>query len=438
MKTDEGLIRAVGVRGLTAGMINYMIGAGIFVLPALVAAQVGAAAPIVYIVCAVAMGLIVMCFADAGSRVSLSGGTYAYAGTAFGPFVGFIVASTLWFGSSVLAAAAVVSVFVDTLANLVPVTSSPTIRTLILAVIYTLFAAINIRGVKMGSGVVQLVTLAKLAPLLALIAFGLLAVNVQNLEWPGMPPLSTIARASVVLIFAFLGIETALNISGEVKDPARTVPRAILSTIVLVTLIYMAIQIVSQGVLGADLAANTKAPLAETARRVLGSGGEKLVLVGTAISTFGYAAGDMLASPRGLYAMGRDRLLPALIGRVHEKFRTPYVAILIHAAFCFGFAATGSFEGLIVLATLSTLIVYLVCCAATIRLRQLGVRADGSVPFSVPGGPIIPVLACVVVIWLMTSSTRQEFIAISVMLGVEVLLYLVMRFQRAAVPAASQ
>ena len=437
MKTDEGLIRAVGVRGLTAGMINYMIGAGIFVLPALVAAQVGAAAPVVYVICAIVMGLIVMCFADAGSRVSLSGGTYAYAGTAFGPFVGFIVAMTLWFGSSVLAAAAVVSVFVDTLATLVPATASPPVRTLILAFIYTVFAAINIRGVKMGSGAVQLVTLAKLAPLLALIAFGLFAINLPNLEWPGMPPLATVARASVVLIFAFLGIETALNISGEVKDPARTVPRAILATIVLVTLIYMAIQVVTQGVLGSELASNAKAPLAETARRILGSGGEKLVLIGTAISTFGYAAGDMLASPRGLYAMGRDRLLPGLIGSVNDKFRTPHVAILIHAGFCFGFAATGSFEGLIVLATLSTLIVYLVCCAATIRLQRLDVRAEGAIPFRVPGGPVIPVMACVVVVWLMTSSTRQEFIAISVMLAVEVLLYLVLRFQRRPVLATS-
>ena len=82
MKTDEGLVRALGFTGLTAGMINYMIGAGIFVLPALVAAQVGGAAPVIYLICAVAMGLIVACFADAGSRVSLSGGTYAYAGTA--------------------------------------------------------------------------------------------------------------------------------------------------------------------------------------------------------------------------------------------------------------------------------------------------------------------------------------------------------------------
>jgi Amino acid transporters len=110
MTTDEGLIRAVGVRGLSSAIINFTIGGGIFVLPGIIAARVGGAAPVIYIVCALAMGLIALCFADAGSRVSLSGGTYAYAEVAFGPYVGFMVATTLWFGSAVLASAAVANV----------------------------------------------------------------------------------------------------------------------------------------------------------------------------------------------------------------------------------------------------------------------------------------------------------------------------------------
>ena len=128
MNKDEGLIRAVGVRGLTAGMINYMIGAGIFVLPAVVAGRVGGAAPLIYVVCAVVMALIVMCFASAGSRVSLTGGTYAYAEVAFGPYIGFIVATSLWFGSMVLASAAVANVFVDTVARMAPTLGSPMAR----------------------------------------------------------------------------------------------------------------------------------------------------------------------------------------------------------------------------------------------------------------------------------------------------------------------
>jgi amino acid transporter len=216
-------------------------------------------------------------------------------------------------------------------------------------------------------------------------------------------------------------------VSGEVKDPSRTVPRAILSTMILVTLVYMSVQFVAQGVLGSDLAANTQAPLAETARRILGSGGQTLVLVGTAISTFGYVAGDMLCAPRNLYALGRDRLLPSFIGSVNDKYRTPHVSILIHAALCATFAITGSFAGLLVVATLSTLIVYLICCAATIRLQQLDVRTEGAEPFHVPGGALIPVIACAIVIWLMTSSTRQEFLAIGAMLGIETVLFFVMR-----------
>ena len=146
MTKDEGLIRAVGVSGLTAGMINYVIGAGIFVLPAVVAARVGGAAPVVYLICAIAMGTIVLCFADAGSRVSLSGGTYAYAEVAFGPFIGFVVAMSLWF-SAVLACAAVANIFVDTLAQISLRFGEPVIRNGTLILIFAAFAWINIRGV---------------------------------------------------------------------------------------------------------------------------------------------------------------------------------------------------------------------------------------------------------------------------------------------------
>jgi len=424
---DEGLVRALGFTGLTAGMINYMIGAGIFVLPALVAANVGAAAPVIFVICAVAMALIVACFADAGSRVSLSGGTYAYAGRAFGPYVGFIVGVSYWFGSTVLATAAVANVFVDTLAEIEPVFGDRIVRGIVLVAMFALFAFINVRGVKSGARVVKTVTVAKLTPLLILVVAGLFAVNVQNLAWPGMPTGDVTARTAVILMFAFLGIEGGLSPSGEVKNPARTVPRAILTALVTVALLYMALQLVAQGVLGPALGDNQKAPLAETARVVLGSGGFMLVLAGAAISTLGYVAGDMLAAPRSIYALARDGLLPSPIAKVHETFRTPHVAILTHAAFCLTFALTGSFASLLVVATLATLIVYLICCAATIQLQRLDVRSEGAVPFRVPGGPIIPVLAIAVVLWLMSASTRAEFIALGIMLAVETVLYLGLR-----------
>ena len=429
MTKDEGLIRAVGVRGLTAGMVNYMIGAGIFVLPATVAARVGGFAPYVYIICAFAIGTIVLCFADAGSRVSLSGGTYAYAEVAFGPFIGFVVAMTLWF-STILASAGVANIFVDTLSQMSPRFGDPVIRSGTIILVFAVLAAINIRGVKMGSAVVQTVTAAKLTPLLILIGVGLFAINARNLAWTGMPPAREVARTAVLLTIAFIGIEAALTPSGEVREPARTVPRALFATLVLVTLIYIAIQIVAQGVLGVELATNTKAPLADAARRLLGSSGHMLVILGAAISTLGYVAGDVLAAPRGLYALGRDRLLPAAMGAVHPRYRTPYVAILTHAVFCVSFALSGTFEKLVVLSVITTLIVYLVCCLATIQLQRRDIRDGGAVPFKLRGGPVIPLIACAIVVWLMTASTKQEVLAMGAMLVAETVLFLLMRARR--------
>jgi amino acid transporter len=429
MITDEGLVRAVGVRGLTAGMINYVIGAGIFVLPAVIAARVGGAAVLVYVICAIAMATIVLCFADAGSRVSLSGGTYAYTEVAFGPFIGFVVAMSLWF-STVLASAAVANIFVDTLAQVSSPFANPAVRGGTLILVYAGLAAINILGVRTGSRVVQTVTAAKLAPLVILVGVGLFAINAKNLTWPGMPSAQELARTAVILTFAFTGIEAALTPSGEVSEPARTVPRALFAALAIVTLIYIAIQIVAQGVLGSELPMYEKAPLAEVAKRLLGSGGETLVILGAAISTLGYVAGDVLAAPRGIYALGRDRLLPGAIGAVHPRYRTPHVAILIHALLCLGFALSGSFEALIVLSTLSTLIVYLICCLATIQLQRRDVRDGGAVPFKVPGGPVIPLSACAITLWLMSASTRQEVLAMGAMLVVEVTLFLLMRARR--------
>jgi amino acid transporter len=233
-----------------------------------------------------------------------------------------------------------------------------------------------------------------------------------------------------MLIFAFMGVESALTPSGEVKNPARTVPRAIFIALGLVTVLYIGIQIVAQGILGAELATNTKSPLADAAKVVLGRGGQLLVLVGAAISTLGYVTGDMLAGPRMPYALGRDALLPRILGNVHEQYRTPHVAIILHAALCALLALTGTFASLSVLVVLLTLLVYLGCCLGTIQLQRRNVRVEGATPFKLPGGPVIPILASAVIIWLMTSSTRTEFMWLAGMLLVSTVVYFLMRLQR--------
>ena len=423
---DEGLVRAIGTRALTLSVVNLIIGAGIFVLPALVARRLGAAAILAYLVCAVAMGLVLLCFAEAGSRVARSGGVYAYVEVAFGPYAGFLVGNLLWFACGALAAASVANALVGTLAQVAPLIGDGVPRVAFIGLLYAGLAWANVRGVRTGAGLVQIVTAGKLAPLLLLIPAGLLAMHPVNLRWPGFPSAARVGEASLVLIYAFAGTETALQPSGEVRDPARTVPRSVLSALGIATVLYLALQTTAQGVLGPDLAINDKAPLAMVAERALGAGGRLLVLAGAAISMFGYVSGDVLATPRTLFGFARDGLLPEAVGAVHPRYRTPYVAIVAYAALTGLLAITGSFERLLILANVASLVVYLACALATLELRRRSVRLDAP-PLELPGGPLIPLLACCVVLWLFSHAEVRELLGVAAMLGVATVLFLVAR-----------
>jgi amino acid transporter len=422
---DDKLVRALGVGGLTASVINMTIGAGIFALPGVVAAKLGGAAVLGYLACAAGMTLFVLCFAAAGSRVSLSGGLYGYVGAAFGSFAGFISGAMLWL-SCVLASAAVANIFVDSLRELFPAAGSQMARALILLLLYAGLAFINIRGVKLGARFVQTVTVAKLLPLLILVTVGIFFLKPENLAWPGMPSVEGIGNTAIVLIFAFLGVEVALTPSGEVKNPSRTVPRAILLALIGVTTLYLIIQFVAQGVLGSELGKNTSTPLASVANIVLGSSGRLLVLAGAVISTFGYVLGDMLAAPRALFGMANNKTLPSFLEYVHPGFRTPRNAIITHAILAFALAASGSFERLIVAANLAILVLYTMCALSVIQLQRKDIRREGE-PFTLTGGPIIPVAAVLFAIWLASHAEAKEFIAIGIALVTAVALYLIMR-----------
>lgn len=419
---ERQLVRALGVRALAATTFNVIVGGGIFGLPSEVAHGLGAAAPLAYIVCAVAMGLIVLCFAEAGSRVSLSGGPYAYVEVALGGFAGFLSGALLWLVIS-FATAAVASVFVASLAAFFPALGEQPGRTLVLATLFLGLAVINVRGVRQGTRLIEIVTVAKLVPLVALVIVGAFFVDPAQLAWQRTPTIAEIGRTSIVLFFAYAGIESALVPGGEVKDPARTVPRALFIALIGVTLLYIAIQLVAQGILGSELATES-APLTAAARRIAVPLGV-LIGLGAVISTFGHQSGMMLATPRVLFAFGRDGVLPSVFARVHPRFRTPHIAIITQALVCATLALTSSFARLAVLATVSTLALYLVCCIAAWILRQRDVRVEGAVPFRVPGGAIVPVLAVGVIVWLLSSATMREFLVVSAVLAVAALLYLV-------------
>jgi APA family basic amino acid/polyamine antiporter len=421
--SEAGLVRAIGARQLTASIINVTIGAGIFVLPAAAAAGLGPAAPLAYVVCAVLMALIVCCVAAAGSRVSLTGGVYAYVEVAFGPFVGFL-AGVLYFLMATFAVASVASAFAGSVGALWPVAAAPAARALLIVVLFAGLAAVNVRGVKPGVGLVEAATIAKLVPLLVLVGTGIWFVNPEYLRWPEMPAAGAVGRTAIVLIFAFVGLEIALVPSGEVRDPTRTVPRALFSALAITTTLYLLIQTVAQGLLGPSMAQSAAAPLAEAAGRVLGSSGRLLILAGATVSMFGYVSGDMLGSPRALFAFARDGILPSGVARIHPRFHTPYVAILLYAAIVAALAASSSFTQLAVLANVAALTLYLMAVAASYELQRRNVRAGGT-PFAVPAGPLVPLLATAVIVWMLSNATAREFLVEGIVLGVATAIYFI-------------
>jgi basic amino acid/polyamine antiporter, APA family len=413
---DAALVRAIGVRALSASIVNTTVGAGIFVLPAAVAAQIGPAAPVAYLVCAMAMAMIVASFAIAGSRVSLTGGLYAYVEVAFGPFVGYLAGVLLW-SASVLSAASVASALADSMSLLLPVVGSTAGRTMFLALVFGAFAAVNVRGVRWGAGVVEAVTLAKLLPLFAFVALGLVWLGSHPLPRPELPAASDLGQSALLLIFAFVGVEVALVPSGEVRDPSRTVPRALFLALGLTTALYLAIQLVAQAVLGADLARFSEAPLAEAFSRLTGPVGRTVVLLGAIVSMTGYVSGDMLGSPRTLFAFGRDGFLPATLARVHPRFRTPHVAILVHGPLVWLAASLGSFGRLALLSNVAILSLYFLCCAGAYELLRRDVRGDGT-PFRMPGEKLVPILACLAILGLLSSATAAEWVVEAVVVAV--------------------
>ena len=425
---DAALVRAIGTWGLAASIVNVTIGGGIFRLPSGVAAQLGAAAPLAYVVCTAAMGLIVICFADAGSRVSMTGGPYAYVERAFGPFVGFLIGALLWVGIT-LALSAVSTFFADSLLALVPALGPAGKRVAITAILVTLASA-NARGVGAVTRFNALATIAKLVPLVLLVIVGGFAMRASNLEVAAPPTTGAVSRASLLLVFAFLGVESALVPSGEVADPARTVPRAIFIAMAVVAALYVALQVVAQGLLGSALATDPT-PLATAAALAMGPAGRTMILVGSVVSMFGYVSGMTLAVPRMLFALARDGFLPRRLARVHPRWHTPYLAIAAQTALVIGIALFGNFEVLAVAANVTILLVYGVCCLAAVELRRRGVQ-EGGIPFRVPLARVAPWLALLTIGWMMTGLRAPEWTAGAIIVTVATIVFVVTRSHRRA------
>ncbi|MBK9420986.1 MAG: APC family permease [Flavobacteriales bacterium] len=418
----EQLQRAIGPRTLAFATVNAIVGSGIFVLPALVSLRLGAAAILAYLVCGALIFMIALCFAELGSGTTRTGGLYAYIEEAFGPYAGFLGSNIYWFGGSMLADAAIANALADILSGFFPVMGSGMVRIFFILGLFSLLAMLNIRSVKHGIRFVEFATLAKLVPLIILVVVAAWFVDPANLRWNISPSWSGVGGASLLLFYAFLGLETPLINGGEIKDARRTVPRGLLLGLAMVLLLYISIQLVIQGVLGDELQANTASPLGAVAALAMGSPGLVAITLVMFVSMTGTMGGNMLCTPRILYAAGRDGSLPKQLGRVHERCTTPYIAIMAYALIGCTVAITGNFRQLAILSSASVLIVYLGVVSVLLK-RRLRKEATPKGTFRAPGGVLLPIIAASGILWLLSNLEQQEWVAMAIFVAVLSVLY---------------
>jgi amino acid transporter len=325
---------------------------------------------------------------------------------------GFLANSLFWFGYCAIAAAAILNAMADMLSIWFPLFSLYWFRVVFLLLVLAFFAWVNMRAVQSGARLVIIVTTLKIIPLILLIVIGLFGIKGENLIVTTWPDMGTFGVACLMLFFAFGGSEAALSNSGEMIDPGKSIPKGIFMGLSAVLLIYLGLQFVTLGVMGASLATFTEAPLAATAESIVGPIGGTMLIAAAAISMFGNTGGDVLASSRLPFAAAKDGLLPDILGRVHPRFKTPHVSIAFYTGVIFLLAISGGFKSLAILASSSTLLIYLGVVLAMFKSRLKPDPTD--VPqFKVPGGYVVPTLSLGVLAWLLAQVPMKEFIALT-------------------------
>jgi len=401
--STEGLVRGIRRWDLIAIAINAIIGAGIFGLPSDVYARIGSYSLIAFVACALVVTLIILCFAEVGSRFSETGGPYLYAREAFGPTLGFEVGWLIWL-ARLTAFAANCNLLVSYLGYFWTDATARAGRAVIIILVVVSLAAINILGVRQATIVSNVFTVGKLVPLLIFIAAGLFFLSPHNYSFAVQPAYGPFSQSVLKLIYAFSGFEMAVIPAGEVRDPRRQVPLALLVAIALVALLYILIQVVCIGTLP-ELAASQR-PLADAASRFLGHAGGALISAGALISIVGNLNIILLSGSRVPFAMAEQNQLPSFVGLVHQRFFTPYVAILISAAVMLVLTLSGTFIYALTISAIARLLTYAATCAALTVFRR---RKDAPpAMFNLPGGTVAALASLTLAAWLLSNSTLME------------------------------
>lgn len=432
-REDQGLERAIGPLGVGALALNGVIGAGIFALPGVAAEAAGLFSPWLFVLCALLIMTVVLSFARAASFFGDTGGPIVYVGEAFGNFAGF-QAGWLYAFARITALAANTHLMVTYAAWLWPVLDAGVPRLSMITLVCLFLVSVNVIGIRGGMATLFAVTILKLLPLSLIALIGLGHINPDVFVAPPIPQFDGIGGLILVLLYAFVGFESAVVPAGEVKSPRKSVPRSLIWTVAVISLLYFVIQLVSISVVP-DLR-STGRPLATVAQALLGAPGATLLVLGAVFSIFGNLSSLFITGPRMLYAMGRDGGLPSWFAVINPRFHTPVNAIIFMGVVGLGLALGGGFVWLAAMSTVVRLIIYM----ATILALPILQKNIGEQPgqFSLPGGMFIPVIALLLCLWLTTYASMQSWLTMLAFAAIGTVMYLLTRWFSANSPKSVQ
>ncbi|MGB9435600.1 MAG: amino acid permease [Candidatus Acidiferrum sp.] len=424
-ESSHGLVRTIGRWSLTALMVNSIIGGGIFGLPSLLAARLGALSPLSCLGAGLGVLIIAGCIAEVSSRYDETGGLYLYARDALGRFAGLLVSWLTWL-TRIAAPAAVANLFCTYLAQFFPSLGTRTGELLVLAVLLGHLAFFNYIGVKAGKNLSDFFTVVKVGFLLLFVFAGFFMLLLRpGIRVPLSVPVLSAKNwfeAILLLVYAYGGFEGALFVGGESTNPKRDTPIALLLALATVSVIYTAVQFVTISTLPG--AAASLRPLSDATEHFLGPAGASVMAFAALVSGYGYLSANLLHSPRITFAMAEHGDFPSFLAAIHPQYRTPYFSILLYAVLVFVFAALGNFQWNAMLSAVSRLAIYGAMAIAVPVLRR---RNDGKAQFLLPAPYLFAALALLFSIILVTQMGRVEFYMVGTTCAIALLNWIFIR-----------
>lgn len=413
------LRRDIGFFGAAFLVLNSVIGAGIFALPGKVAVSAGLLSPWLFLVVGVLFLSVVLTFAELASYYDRTGGPVLYATDAFGPLVGF---GTGWlvFLARMTAFAANANVMAAYLASLWGFFGTDVARFSIITIVTVGLTWANVHGVKDGVRTMGVLTILKIVPLLLLVALGLQHVSGATLL-PGDFHIDDLGGTTLLLIYAYVGFETIGVTAGETSNPRSTVPSALVRTVILTGLLYFLIVLVFVATVPAE--AYASATLVDVGRSLAGPLGALVITLAAVFSIGGNLAGSMLAAPRIIFALAENRQLPAWFARIHEHHATPHNAIYVMGGMALVLALSSNFVDLAIGSSVVRLLGYIICIAALPTIRRKAAERGQVDGWRLRGGYAIPVIALGICLWLVAQSRAEDWVKVSILLGIGMLLY---------------